>query len=76
MTENERLANRVRRREYYQKNREKCIAQQMAYYWRNRESILAKNRERWRKSIENETPKERENRLLRERALRKQRLNE
>lgn len=76
MTENEILENRVRRREYYHKNREKCIAQQMAYYWRNRDSILAKNRERWRKNIENETPKEREYRLLHERELRKLRLNQ
>lgn len=71
MATNEQLENRVRRRAYYQKNREKCISQQMAYYWRNRDSILAKQRERWRKDRDNETEKERTFRLDHERELRK-----
>ncbi|MBQ8969203.1 MAG: hypothetical protein IJ064_05685 [Bacteroidaceae bacterium] len=75
MATNEQLENRVRSRAYYQKNREKCIAQQMAYYWRNRVTILEKNKERWRRNYENETEKERENRLAHERVLRMQRKN-
>ena len=38
-------------------------------------AILEKNRERWKRNYENETPKERENRLAHERALRQLRLN-
>lgn len=42
--ENERLENRLKRREYYQRNRERLIAVQMDYYWKHRDEILAKNR--------------------------------
>lgn len=70
-TENERLDNRVRRREYYRRNREKLIAKQMEYYHAHREEILAKNKERFRKRMDEETPKQRERRLEIERALRK-----
>ena len=69
--DNERLEVRIRRRAYYQKNREKCIAQQMAYYWRNHDVIRKKQNDRWRKDRDNETENERANRLDHERELRK-----
>ena len=71
VSENERLENRVRRREYYQRNREKLIAIQMEYYHTHRDEILAKNKERYRKRMNEETPRERERRLEIEKALRK-----
>lgn len=71
ITENERLENRVRRREYYKRHHEKPIAVQMEYYHRHREEILEKNKARFRKRMEEETPEHRKKRLEMERVLRK-----
>lgn len=69
--ENERLENRLKRREYYQRNRERLIAVQMDYYWKHRDEILAKNKVRFRERMDAETPQQREKRLEMERVLRR-----